>query len=84
MKIVNIHQAKTTLSQLLESALAGEDVIISKAGKPLARIIPYQPEKKPRTPGYWKDRVKMADDFDAPLPAEILAGFLGMDDEATP
>ena len=84
MKIVNIHQAKTTLSQLLESALAGEDVIISKAGKPLARIIPYQLEKKPRTPGYWKDRVKMADDFDAPLPAEILAGFLGMDDEATP
>jgi prevent-host-death family protein len=84
MKIVNIHQAKTTLSQLLESALAGEDVIISKAGKPLARIIPYQPEKKPRIPGYWKDRVKMADDFDAPLPAEILAGFLGMDDETTP
>jgi prevent-host-death family protein len=84
MKIVNIHQAKTTLSQLLESALAGEDVIISKAGKPLARIIPYQAEKKSRTPGYWKDRVKMADDFDAPLPAEILAGFLGMDDEATP
>ena len=84
MKIVNIHQAKTTLSQLLEFALAGEDVIISKAGKPLARIIPYQAEKKPRTPGYWKDRVKMADDFDAPLPAEILASFLGMDDEATP
>jgi prevent-host-death family protein len=83
MKIVNIHQAKTTLSQLLESALAGEDVIISKAGKPLARIIPYQAEKKPRTPGYWKDRVKIADDFDAPLPADILAGFLGMDDEAT-
>jgi prevent-host-death family protein len=84
MKVVNIHQAKTTLSQLLESALAGEEVIISKAGKPLARLIPYQTEKKPRTPGYWKGKVKMADDFDAPLPPEILAGFLGMDDEATP
>jgi prevent-host-death family protein len=84
MKVVNIHQAKTTLSQLLESALAGEEVIISKAGKPLARLIPYQAEKKPRTPGYWKGKVKMADDFDAPLPPEILAGFLGMDDEATP
>jgi prevent-host-death family protein len=83
MKVVNIHQAKTTLSQLLESALAGEEVIISKAGKPLARLIPYQSEKKPRTPGYWKGKVKMADDFDAPLPPEILAGFLGMDDEAT-
>jgi prevent-host-death family protein len=83
MKIVNIHQAKTTLSQLLESALAGEEVIISKAGKPLARLVPYQSEKKARIPGYWKDRVKMADDFDAPLPPEILAGFLGMDDEVT-
>jgi prevent-host-death family protein len=84
MKVVNIHQAKTTLSQLLESALAGEEVIISKAGKPLARLIPYQAEKTPRTPGYWKGKVKMADDFDAPLPPEILAGFLGMDDEVTP
>jgi prevent-host-death family protein len=84
MKIVNIHQAKTTLSQLLESALAGEDVIISKAGKPLVRLIPYWAEKKPRIPGYWQDKVKMAEDFDAPLPPEILAGFLGMDDETTP
>jgi prevent-host-death family protein len=84
MKVVNIHQAKTTLSQLLESAIAGEEVIISKAGKPLARLIPYQAEKNPRTPGYWNGKVKMADDFDEPLPPEILAGFLGMDDEATP
>jgi prevent-host-death family protein len=84
MKVVNIHQAKSTLSQLLESAIAGEEVIISKAGKPLARLIPYQSEKKPRIPGYWNGRVKMADDFDDPLPPEILAGFLGMDDEATP
>lgn len=83
MKLVNIHQAKTTLSQLLESVLAGEEVIISKAGKPLARLIPYDTEKKPRTPGYWKGRVKMADDFEDPLPPEILAGFMGMDDEIT-
>jgi prevent-host-death family protein len=84
MKLVNIHQAKTTLSQLLESVQAGEEVIISKAGKPLARLIPYHLEKKPRTPGYWKGRVKMADDFEDPLPPEILAGFMGMDDEVTP
>jgi prevent-host-death family protein len=83
MKVVNIHQAKTTLSQLLESVLAGEEIIISKAGKPLARLIPYHTEKKPRTPGYWKGRVKMAEDFDDPLPPEILAGFMGMDDEVT-
>ncbi len=84
MKVVNIHQAKTTLSQLLESAIAGEEVIISKAGKPLARLIPYRSEQTPRIPGYWNGKVKMADDFDEPLPPEILAGFLGMDDEATP
>ena len=83
MKIVNIHEAKTTLSQLLESVIAGDEVIISKAGKPLARLIPYQIDKQPRTPGYWKGRVKMAEDFD-PLPPEILAGFMGMEDEATP
>jgi prevent-host-death family protein len=83
MKVVNIHQAKTTLSQLLESVLAGEEIIISKAGKPLARLIPYHTEKKLRTPGYWKGRVKMAEDFDDPLPPEILAGFMGMDDEVT-
>jgi prevent-host-death family protein len=68
MKIVNIHEAKTTLSQLLESVLAGEDVVISKAGTPLARLIPYHVQKKPRSPGIWKGKVIIADDFDDPLP----------------
>jgi prevent-host-death family protein len=77
MKIVNIHEAKTTLSQLLEAVLAGEEVVISKAGTPLARLIPYQEQKIPRTPGLWKGRVTMAEDFDEPLPPEILDGFLG-------
>jgi prevent-host-death family protein len=77
MKIVNIHEAKTTLSQLLEAVLAGEEVVISKAGTPLARLIPYHEQKKPRTPGLWKGRVTMAEDFDNPLPPEILEGFLG-------
>lgn len=80
MKVVNIHEAKNTFSQLLELVMAGNEVIISKAGKPLARLIPYQIEKKPRTPGYWKDRVKMSPDFDAPLPPEIFASFMDMDD----
>lgn len=80
MKVVNIHEAKTTLSQLLESVLAGEDVVISKAGTPLARLIPYHTQKKPRSPGIWKGRVIMADDFDDPLPPDILNGFLGVDD----
>jgi prevent-host-death family protein len=80
MKVVNIHEAKTTLSQLLESVLAGEDVVISKAGTPLARIIPYHNPKKPRSPGIWKGRVTIADDFEDPLPPEILNGFLGVEE----
>ena len=79
MKVVNIHEAKTTLSQLLESVLAGEDVVISKAGTPLARLIPYHTQKKPRSPGLWKGRVTIVDDFDDPLPPDILNGFLGVD-----
>jgi prevent-host-death family protein len=80
MKVVNIHEAKTTLSQLLESVLAGEDVVISKAGTPLARLIPYHTQKKPRSPGIWKGKVTMAEDFDDPLPSEILNSFLGVDE----
>jgi prevent-host-death family protein len=80
MKVVNIHEAKTTLSQLLESVLAGEDVVISKAGTPLARLIPYHTQKRPRSPGIWKGKVTMADDFDNPLPPEILNAFLGVDE----
>lgn len=79
MKVVNIHQAKTTLSQLLESVLAGEEIIISKAGKPLARLIPYHTEKKPRTPGYWKGRVKMAEDFDDPFDRIMVAQAIAED-----
>jgi prevent-host-death family protein len=80
MKIVNIHEAKTTLSLLLESVLAGEEVVISKAGTPIVRLIPYHLDRKPRSPGYWQGQVKMADDFDDPLPPEILAGFTGVNE----
>jgi len=78
MKVVNIHEANTNLSQLVESVIAGDEVIISTSDKPLTRLIP-QTEKKLRTPGYWTGRVKMAEDFDNLLPPEILAGFVGMD-----
>lgn len=77
MKVANIHEAKTTLSKLIEYALAGEEVIISKAGKPIVKLVVYEPHKEPRTPGSWEGKVVMADDFDDPLPAEILRGFLG-------
>lgn len=76
MKITNIHAAKTSLSQLIESALQGEEVIISKAGKPLVRLIPYTSSQEPRIPGDWVGQVKMADDFDT-TPEEVIQGFYG-------
>ena len=77
MKISNIHEAKSQLSKLIESALAGEEIIIAKAGKPLVKLIPYQKDKSPRTPGGWEGKVVMSDDFDDELPSDILAGFMG-------
>lgn len=80
MKISNIHEAKSQLSKLIESALAGEEIVIAKAGKPLVKLIPYQKDKQPRTPGGWEDKVVMSNDFDEELPAEILQGFIGEDE----
>jgi prevent-host-death family protein len=77
MKIANIHEAKSQLSKLIESVLAGEEIIIAKAGKPLVKMIPYQEAQKPRVPGGWEGKVVMSDDFDDELPADLLAGFMG-------
>lgn len=57
MEIANIHEAKSNLSKVIESVLAGEEVLIAKAGKPLVRLIAYQEEKKPRMPGGWEGQV---------------------------
>jgi prevent-host-death family protein len=76
MKITNIHQAKTHLSSLIESALQGEDVIISKAGKPLVRLVPCHLNPEPRKPGLWEGKVKIAKDFDN-TPEDIINSFLG-------
>jgi len=62
MKIANIHEAKSSLSKLIELAIAGEDVIIAKAGKPVVKIVAYRPQKD-RVPGAWKGKVTMSDDF---------------------
>lgn len=72
----NIHQAKSTLSQLIARAVAGEEVIIAKAGKPIARLIPYKAKTKPRRLGVWKGRVRIAADFDE-LPGPLQAAFRG-------
>ena len=77
MKIANIHEAKSQLSKLIESALAGEEIIIAKAGKPLVKLIPYQENKQPRTPGGWEGKVIMKEDFDDELPSNILKLFAG-------
>ncbi|GJL63778.1 MAG: antitoxin [Nitrospirales bacterium] len=76
MKMVNVYDAKTRLSQLLELAAAGEEVIIAKAGQPMAKLIAYQPHKGIRKPGYWKGKLKIAKDFDE-LPEGLLRAFKG-------
>jgi prevent-host-death family protein len=76
MSVTNIHEAKTRLSQLIERALAGEEVIIAKAGKPLVKLVPYQQSTEPRQPGRWKGKVWMAEDFDQ-LPEDLAAAFRG-------
>ena len=73
--IVNIHEAKTNLSRLLAQVDKGEEVVISKAGKPVARLIPFEEKPKHRLAGSGKGMIEVADDFDAPLPKSILNQF---------
>ncbi len=75
---VNIHQAKTHFSRLLQRVAGGEEVIIARAGVPVARLVAIEPEKKKIRPlGFAKGEVWVADDFDAPLPDDLLAEFYG-------
>jgi len=71
---VNIHAAKTHLSRLVERVEAGEEVVIARAGRPVARLVPYRTRRAPRTPGLWRGRVRLAADFDA-TDAELLDAF---------
>lgn len=71
----NIHEAKTHFSRLIARVLQGDRVIIAKGGMPVAEIVPFVGEKKPRTPGSARGLITMSDDFDAPLPDEILDAF---------
>ncbi len=72
MKTVNMHEAKTHLSRLVEEAAAGTEIIIAKAGKPCARLVPCAPARKPRKLGWMKGKIWVSDDFDAPLSDEEL------------
>lgn len=75
MITVNIHEAKTHLSRLLTRVDSGEEVIIAKAGKPVARIIPLKQKNKKRIPGTAKGHIIIKDDFFAPLPEDIIKAF---------
>jgi len=74
---VNIHEAKTHLSQLLQRVIAGEEIILAKAGKPVARLVPFTAAPAQRLPGSAQGQIWIAPDFDTPLPEEILAAFEG-------
>ena len=77
METVNIYDAKTRLSQLVDRAAGGEDVVVSRNGKPLVRITQLiEPKRRVRF-GLLKGKLRIAPDFDAPLPEELLAGFEG-------
>ena len=75
MKQVNIHEAKTHLSRLLAEVASGEEVVIAKAGKPVARLVAIETKKKPRVPGALKGKIWISPDFDAPLPDDIAEAF---------
>lgn len=75
METVNVHQAKTHFSRLLERVLQGEEVVVAKAGRPVARLVPIPPRVARRTPGSAEGLVRMHDDFDAPLPEGFTRAF---------
>jgi len=76
---VNIHEAKTHLSRLVSRAASGEEIVIAKAGKPVAKLVPYREETRPREPGLWRGKVTIHPGFDE-SDDEITALFEGEED----
>ena len=74
---VNIHEAKTHLSRLLQRVAEGEEVTIARAGVPVARLVAVEQKKNVRPLGFARGEIWIADDFDAPLPDDLLAAFYG-------
>jgi prevent-host-death family protein len=75
MRTINIHAAKTQLSRLVEAAAAGEEIIIAKAGRPIARLCPLAARLGKRKLGGLEGKLRIPEDFDAPLPDEVLDLF---------
>lgn len=74
---VNVYAAKTNLSQLLDRAAGGEEVVITRNGRPIAKLVAVTPARMPRKLGTLKGRVRIRKDFDAPLPDDVLDTFEG-------
>ncbi len=75
VNIFNISDARTHFSRLVERAAAGEEIVIAKAGRPRAKLVPLAPKAKLRKPGRLKGKIFIPDDFDDPLPEEVLKSF---------
>jgi prevent-host-death family protein len=75
MKTVNLHAAKTHLSRLVDEAVDGEEIVIAKAGKPMVRLVPVAPKRRRTGFGADKGKIWISDDFDAPLPDDLLRAF---------
>ena len=77
MQTINIHQAKTHLSKLLEEVSKGLEIVIAKSGKPIAKLTGLSPVKPVRKPGFLKGKIRIAENFDAPLPNAVQYAFEG-------
>jgi len=80
---INVHEAKTHFSKLLQRVAAGEEIIIARAGVPVAKLVPIEQRHAKRKLGLYSGEIWIADDFDAPLPDDIMAGFLGEEPKPT-
>jgi prevent-host-death family protein len=79
MAMVNVHEAKTHLSALLQRVEAGEEIVIARAGEPVAKLVPIH-KPLPRVPGRWKGKIEVPDSFFDPLPEDIMRYFEGRGD----
>ena len=79
MRKVNISQVNIRLSRLVEDAAGGEEIVITKRGRPVVRLVALESSARPRKPGGWEGQVWMAEDFYAPLPKDLEDAFYGGD-----
>ena len=78
MNAINLYEAKTNLSSLVDRAAAGEEIVIAKGGRPLARLVPLNRRTAPRPLGLLAGQVRVGADFDDPLPDDVLRAFEGL------